>query len=47
MAKITIKELESPTAHDAGWILREDGNLAGRISVRNGGVSVSLFYRYW
>ncbi|MDB5994554.1 MAG: integrase [Pseudomonas sp.] len=40
MAKITIKELESLTANDAGRILREDGNLAGRISVRwedNGG----------
>jgi len=28
MAKITIKELESLTANDAGRILREDGNLA-------------------
>ena len=46
MAKITIKELESLTANDAGRILREDGNLAGRISVRKGGVSVSFFYRY-
>jgi hypothetical protein len=27
MAKITIKELESLTAEDAGRILREDGNL--------------------
>jgi hypothetical protein len=34
MAKITIKELESLTANDAGRILREDGNLAGRISAR-------------
>ena len=46
MAKITIKQLESLTADDAGRILREDGNLAGRISVRNDGVSVSFFYRY-
>eukprot|EP01133_Synstelium_polycarpum_P019205 gene19205-23005_t len=46
MAKITIKELESLTPNDAGRILREDGNLAGRISVRKGGVSVSFFYRY-
>lgn len=46
MAKITIKELESLTANDAGRILREDGNLAGRISVRKNGVSVSFFYRY-
>ncbi|CAI8714303.1 hypothetical protein EMIT0196MI5_170094 [Pseudomonas sp. IT-196MI5] len=46
MAKITIKELESLTADDAGRIFREDGNLAGRISVRNDGVSVSFFYRY-
>ena len=46
MAKITIKELESLTANDAGRILREDGNLAGRISVRKDGVSVSFFYRY-
>jgi len=46
MAKITIKELESLTASDAGRILREDGNLAGRISVRKDGVSVSFFYRY-
>jgi predicted DNA-binding protein (UPF0251 family) len=45
MAKITIKELESLTAEDAGRILREDGNLAGRISVRKDGVSVSFFYR--
>jgi hypothetical protein len=42
MAKITIKELESLTANDAGRILREDGNLAGRISVRKDGVSVSF-----
>jgi hypothetical protein len=46
MAKITIKELESLTANDAGRILREDGNLAGRISARKDGVSVSFFYRY-
>lgn len=46
MAKITIKELESLTANDAGRILREDGNLAGRISVRKNSVSISLFYRY-
>jgi hypothetical protein len=42
MAKITIKELESLTANDAGRILREDGNLAGRISLRKDGVSVSF-----
>jgi hypothetical protein len=46
IAKITIKELESLTANDAGRILREDGNLAGRVSVRKDGVSVSFFYRY-
>ena len=46
MAKITIKELESLTANDAGRILREDGNLAGRISARKDGVSISFFYRY-
>jgi hypothetical protein len=33
MAKITIKELESLTATDVGRILREGGNLAGRISM--------------
>jgi hypothetical protein len=43
MAKITIKELESLTVNDAGRILREDGNLAGRISARKDGVSVSFF----
>lgn len=32
MAKITIKELESLTAHVAGRILRKNGNLAGKIS---------------
>ncbi len=42
MAKITIKELESRTANDAGKILTEDGNLAVRISVRTDGVSVSF-----
>ncbi|MCW3005185.1 MAG: integrase [Conexibacter sp.] len=41
MAKITIKELEALTANDAGRILREDGNLAGRISIHKDGVSVS------
>jgi len=46
MTEITIKELQSLTANDAGRILREDGNLAGRISVREDGVSVSFFYRY-
>lgn len=46
IAKITIKELESLTANDAGRILREDGNLPGRVSVRKDGVSVSFFYRY-
>jgi hypothetical protein len=46
MAKITIKKLESLTANDAGRILREDGNLAGRISLRKDGMSVSFFYRY-
>ena len=46
MGKITIKELESLIANDAGRILREDGNLAGRISVLKDGVSVSFFCRY-
>lgn len=46
LAQITIKELESLTANDAGRVLREDGNLAGRISVRKDGVSVSFFYLY-
>jgi hypothetical protein len=46
MVKITVKELESLTVNDAGRILREDGNLAGRISIRKDGVSVSFFYRY-
>jgi len=46
MAKISIKELESLTANDAGLILREDGNLAGRISVHKDSASVSFFYRY-
>lgn len=46
MAKITIKELESLTANDAGRILREHGNLAGRVSLRKDSVSVSFFYRY-
>ncbi len=46
MAKITINEPESLTANDAGRILRKDGNLAGRISLRKDGVSVSFFYRY-
>ncbi|WP_454846913.1 hypothetical protein [Pseudomonas farris] len=45
MAKITIKELESLTANDAGRILREGGNLAGRITVRKDGVSVSCWCR--
>lgn len=43
MAKITIKELESLTDNEANRILREDGNLAGRISFRKDGVSVSFF----
>jgi len=46
MAKITIKELESLTAINAGRVFREDGNLASRIFVRKDGVSVSFFYRY-
>ncbi|MBV7546353.1 hypothetical protein KW849_08595 [Pseudomonas sp. PDM26] len=43
MTKITIKEIESLTVEDAGRLLREDGNLAGRISVRKDGVSGSFF----
>lgn len=43
MAKITINELESLTANDAGRILREDGNLAGRISARN----IDLVQQTW
>ncbi|MDR6610576.1 hypothetical protein J2X87_005687 [Pseudomonas synxantha] len=39
-------EVRALTANDAGRILREDGNLVGRISVRKDGVSVSFFYRY-
>ncbi|MBV7546473.1 hypothetical protein KW849_09225 [Pseudomonas sp. PDM26] len=46
MAKIPLKELKPLTTNDAGRILREDGNLAGRISLRKDGVSVSFFYRY-
>jgi hypothetical protein len=44
MAKITIKELESLTAEDAGRILREDGNLAGRISVRKATSATGSFF---
>lgn len=46
MAKITIKELEALTIHDVGRVIREDGNLAGRVSARKDGVSVSFIYRY-
>lgn len=43
VAQPTSKELESLTAYDAWRILREEGNLAGRISRRKDGVSVSFF----
>ena len=33
MAKIPLKELKPLTTNDAGRILREDGNLAGRTSL--------------
>jgi hypothetical protein len=42
MTKITSKELESLTTNDAVRILREHGNLAGRISVRKDGGSFSF-----
>nr|BFD40989.1 site-specific integrase [Pseudomonas sp. FFPRI_1] len=46
MTKITVKALESLTKQDTGRIIREDGNLAGRIRATKGGISVSFFYRY-
>jgi len=44
MSKITVKELEAPTAADDGRVFREDGGLTGK--VRAGVRGITVLFRY-
>lgn len=47
MAKLTQRTLEAVRADQAGSLLREEGNLFGRVRVKSDGtVSISFYYRY-
>jgi integrase len=46
VAKLTVKQLEALNGDDHGKSVREDGNLAGKISARNKGVTVTFHYRF-
>jgi integrase len=47
MTKLTQRGLESIRADQAGTIVREDGNLFGRVRVNAaGGISISFYYRF-
>ena len=46
MAKLTVKKLESITADQHGIILRDDGNLLGKVGKRKSGFTISFYYRY-
>jgi integrase len=47
MKKLTQRELEAVKPGQAGAILREEGNLLGRVRAKaDGAVSISFYYRY-
>lgn len=47
MAKLTQRGLEAISPQQAGVVVREDGNLFGRVRVTAGGaVSISFYYRF-
>jgi len=47
MAKLTQRGLEAITAAQAGAVVRDEGNLFGRVRTRSdGGISISFYYRY-
>ena len=46
MSKLTVKELESLDANDAGRTLREDGGLSGKVHLKKKGITVTFYYQF-
>jgi integrase len=46
MAKLTAKELESLTEQDVGTIIRDEGSLSGRVSLRKKGIAIPFYFQF-
>jgi integrase len=46
MSKLTVKELESLGANDAGRTLREEGGLSGKVHLKKKGITVTFHYQF-
>ena len=46
MTKLTAKELEALTEQDVGIILRDEGSLAGRVSLRKKGIAIPFYFQF-
>ncbi|MBF4554641.1 tyrosine-type recombinase/integrase [Pseudomonas sp. p50] len=46
MAKLTAKELEALTEQDVGIIIRDEGSLAGRVSLRKKGIAIPFYFQF-
>ena len=46
MAKLTAKELEALTKQHAGIIIRDEGSLAGRVSLRKKGIAIPFYFQF-
>ena len=46
MAKLTAKELEALTEQDVGTVIRDEGSLSGRVSLRKKGVAIPFYFQF-
>lgn len=46
MAKLTAKELEALTERDVGTIIRDEGSLSGRLSLRKKGIAIPFYFQF-
>ncbi|ROM70810.1 integrase [Pseudomonas brassicacearum] len=46
MAKLTAKELEALTEQNVGTVIRDEGSLSGRVSLRKKGVAIPFYFQF-
>lgn len=46
MAKLTAKELAALTERDAGAVIRDEGSLSGRVSLRKKGIAIPFYFQF-
>jgi integrase len=46
MAKLTAKELEALTERDVSAVIRDEGSLSGRVSLRKKGIAIPFYFQF-